>query len=80
MERSDRKNKGAAYILLILIASATLFFLAVHAYEKHFNHDYIYENIYIDDISIGGLTRDEAVQKLTDNWQEQENNVRIRLY
>ena len=25
MERSDRKNKGATYILLILIASATLF-------------------------------------------------------
>jgi hypothetical protein len=48
---------------------------AVQAYEKHFVSRLIYENIYIDDISIGGLTREQAVQKLILPGRSRKNQI-----
>lgn len=80
MKSSNKAKKSGGYILFVLIAAALLFFVAVQAYEKHLNHDLVYENIYIDDIYIGGLTKEEAKQKLAQSWQQRKDQVDIRLF
>jgi vancomycin resistance protein YoaR len=74
-----QRHRSFGYILFVLVAAAALFYAAVQAYENNLNHDLIYENIYIDHVSMGGLTKEEAMKQLSLIWQERKDQVAIRL-
>lgn len=74
-----QRRRSFGYVLFIIFTAAVLFFVAVQAYEGNLNHDLIYENIYIDNLSIGGLTKEQAVEQLKSIWQDEKDQVEIRL-
>ncbi len=78
----DKKGgrKGFLFFLLILLASAALAYFAIQLYEEHLNHEFIYDNIFIDGKHMGGLTRKQASEKLESEWQAKKEQVQIRLY
>lgn len=77
--KRTKNKRSVGYILFILSAAAVLFFAAVHLYNRNLNHEFIYESIYIDDTSVGGLTKNQALELLNSLWENREKDVKIRL-
>jgi vancomycin resistance protein YoaR len=69
LRKKLRGNKRALIIPVIAIIIAGMVYLYIviernRRYDNLLNVDYFYEGVYVDDISLGGLTKDEAVEKL----------------
>ncbi|NLA83451.1 MAG: hypothetical protein GX854_02730, partial [Clostridiales bacterium] len=77
--KRTKNKRSAGYILFILSVAAVLFFAAVHLYNRNLNHEFIYKSIYIDDTSVGGLTKNLALELLNSLWENREKDVKIRL-
>jgi vancomycin resistance protein YoaR len=78
-KKTGQRKRKLGRTLLVIGAAAMLLIAAVLACQKYLYHDLIYHNIYIDDLSIGGLTREQAVQQLNSAWQDRKNQIEIHL-
>lgn len=68
--------------LLILTILALVFFTAVSAinlYKDQIDHNFFYQGVYIDDLDLGGLTKEEALELLASTGKDKLKQVNIRL-
>lgn len=84
LRRRLRNNKLALIIpaiAIIIIAMVCLFVVIERnqRYNNLLNVDYFYEGVYVDDISLGGLTKEEARQKLDLSNKLRSEQVKIEL-
>lgn len=71
-----------AVLLFSIAAAGTVGVLAYNDYkkmEKVVESDTIYNNVYLENINIGGLTKEEAIAKLEDEVQKPLNEKEITL-
>ena len=74
----EKKNFILIYVALIAIAIGIFFASAITFYVCHKNSDKIQSGVYIKDINVSGLTKDEAI-KLVKNSLENELNDHLIL-
>ena len=84
--RKRYSNKRLAIIIpaiAIIIASMVYLYIVIERnrrYDNLLNVDYFYEGVYVDDISLGGLTKEEAGQKLEAANKLRFEQVEVRLF
>ncbi len=68
-------------IIIIVAGMVALYFVAEKnkRYENLLNVDYFYEGVYVDDISLGGLTLEEASDKIQASLDKRVENVNVIL-
>ena len=76
-----RYHVGRKFIsnVLILLAAALVFHAAVRVYGNKAGQDTFYPGVMIDDIPVGGLTREEALERLESVEAKKLDRVNIRL-
>jgi len=81
MKKARRKHKRLAIFGLLMITLAvTTGFVGANIYlDRKVDIDTFYEGIWVDDIPLAGLTREEAIQKLYEKNQSRLDAYRIQL-
>lgn len=80
-----RKNKkyraGRKFYsnLLILLVAAAALYAAASAFENKIDTNTFYKGIYIDDVAMAGLTKEQALKKLEPGQTQKLDQVNIRL-
>jgi vancomycin resistance protein YoaR len=84
-ESNDRQVWKIALVvaaIVIVIGSLGLYYFVTERnkrYDNLLNVNSYYEGVYVDDISLGGLTKEEAVAKLEEENKKKLENVNITL-
>jgi vancomycin resistance protein YoaR len=81
MKKQGKYRAGRRFFtnVLVLITLALVFFAAVKIYREQIDHNFFYQGVYIDDLAMGGLTKEEALKLLSSTGTDKLNQVNIRL-